>query len=176
MLVLNSVQLVFKLLQVRPHRQFPQAHRPESLQLQGGKAGFDVSVIHPSLTFSGRPSAQEAGKAASIREQCKYGKYKDIADKAGMSFYPLVHEAYGRVGEQAHRLFIMTCVAMIAQLRCQPEASVIHYWRARISLALQVSQARGIHEQFRDAQLVYNVGLLDDESTLLNYRGIAWAQ
>ena len=64
----------------------------------------------------------ETGKAASIREY-KYGKYRDISDRAGMSFYPLVHEVYGRVGEQARRLFV-ACVAKIARLRRQ---SVIHY-------------------------------------------------
>ena len=133
---------------------------------KGGKAGFDVSVIHLFWTTV----CLKEGKAASIREQEKYDKYKDIADKSKMSFYPLVHEAHshGRVGEHAHRLFV-SCVAKSAQLMSQPEASVIHYWRERISLALQISQARGIHERFR-AQLVYNVGSMtfDDESTLVN--------
>src|SRR3546814_19212463 len=88
-----------------------------------------------------------------------------------MSFHPLVHKAHGRVGISAHRVLKM-CVEKIALLRRQPVASVIHYWRSRLSLALQISQARAVHERFRDSQLAPNAG--SDESSWLNYRGIAW--
>ena len=56
----------------------------------------------------------------------KYDKYKEIAKAVGMSFYLLVHEAYGRVGIQAHHL-LKACVAKIDALRRQPVASVIYY-------------------------------------------------
>ena len=114
----------------------------------------------------------EAGKAASKCEQVKYDKYKEIAEAEGMSFYPLVHEACGGVGTQAHNLF-KVCVTNIDALRRQPVPSVIYYWRARFSFSLQISQARAIHERFRDSQLIHSVG--SDESTYLNYRGFAWA-
>ena len=128
---------------------------------------------HPALLRYAPGTVPEAGKAASKREQEKYSKYKELARAAGMTFYPLVHEAHGRVGLSAQRVF-KTCVERIAQLRRQPEASVVYYWRSRISLSLQISQARAVHERFRDSQLAHNAG--SDESSRLNYRGIAWAK
>lgn len=129
-------------------------------------------MTHPALLpgAKGSNTVPEAGKAASKREQEKYDKYKEIAKAAGMAFHPLVHEAYGRVGTQAHHL-LKDCVAKIAELRRQPVATVLHYWRARFSLSLQISQARAIHERFRDSQLIYSAG--SDESTHLDYREFA---
>ena len=49
--------------------------------------------------------------------------------------------------------FLKIYVETIAQLRRQPEASVVHFLRARISLALKISQTRAVHERFRDSQL-----------------------
>jgi hypothetical protein len=87
--------------------------------------------------------------------------------------YPLVHEAHGRVGKAAQEI-LQICVQKIAAVRRQPAASVVFYWRSRLSLALQVSQARAVHERFRDSLLAHNVG--SDESSWLDYRGIAWAR
>jgi hypothetical protein len=120
-------------------------------------------------------SVPEAGKAASNREQQKYSKYREIARAAGKTFYPLVHEAHGRVGDAA-REALKICVQKIAALRRQPVASVIHYWRSRLSLALQISQARAVHGRFRDSLLAHNVGSGSDESSRLDYRDIAWAR
>ena len=114
---------------------------------KGRKACFDVSVTHPALLLraKGSNTIPEAGKTASKCEQMKYDTYKEIAKAAGISFYPLVHEVYGRVGIQPHNL-LKVCVAKIAALRRQPVASVIYYWRARLSVSLQISQARAIYE------------------------------
>src|SRR3546814_20680420 len=88
-----------------------------------------------------------------------------------MTFHPLVHEAHGRVGISAHRA-LKICVEKIVLLRCQPVGSVIHYWRSRLSLALQISQARAVPERFRASHLAHTAG--SDESPWLTYRGIAW--
>ena len=140
---------------------------------RGSRACFDVSVTHPALLQYGANTVPEAGKAASNREQQKNNKYKAIAKADGKTFYPLVHEAHGRVGKAAQEI-LQICVQKIAALRRQPASSVVFYWRSRLSLALQVSQARAVHERFRDSQLAHNVG--SDESSWLDYRGIAWAR
>ena len=92
-------------------------------------------LSNPSGTVTsakGSNTVPEARKVASKREQVKYDKYKEIAKAAGMSFCPLVHEAYGRMAIQAHNL-LKVCVAKIAALGRQPVPSVIYYWRARVS-------------------------------------------
>jgi hypothetical protein len=181
-LVLNYAQMLREagfLTRMEPRNEFIHidgtGKRPD-LQVynfKGGRACFDVSVTHPALLRHGLSTAPEAGKAAGKREQEKFSKYKDIATAAGMTFHPLVHEAHGRVGISAQRV-LKTCVEKIALLRRQPVASVIHYWRSRLSLALQISQARAVHERFRDSQVAHNAG--SDESSWLNYRGIAWSR
>ena len=127
-------------------------------------------LSNPSGTVTsakGSNTVPEARKVASKREQVKYDKYKEIAKAAGMSFYPLVHEAYGRVGIQAHNL-LKACVAKIAALKRQPVASVFCYWCARFSLSLQISQARAIHERFRDSQWIHSsVHMLDQMRILI---------
>ena len=69
-------------------------------------------------------SVPEAGKAASNREQQKYSKYREIARAAGKTFYPLVHEAHGRVGDAAREVLKVCVQKIAAALRRQPVASV----------------------------------------------------
>ena len=80
----------------------------------------------------------------------KYDKYKEIAKAVGMSFYLLVHEAYGRVGIQPHNLL-------------KAVASVIYYWRARVSISLQISQKRagtGLGGSRREEDLALKLRML----------------
>ena len=183
-LVLNYAQMFRDaglITRTEPRYEFihtdASAKRPDLLvyNFKGGRACFDVSVTHPVLLHNSPNTVPEAGKAASKREQEKYNKYKEIAKAAGMTFHPLVHEAHGRVGISAQRVF-KTCVEKIAQLRRQPVSGVIHYWRSRISLALQISQAQAVHERFRDSQLAHNAGSDESSSSRLDYRDIAWAR
>ena len=148
------------------------AKRPDLLvyNSKGGRACFDISVTHPACLHYAQGTIPAPGQAASNREQQKYDKYKELASNAGMSFYPLVHEAYGRVGISSHRI-IKTCAAKISTLRRCHEGNVLHYWRTRLSLALHISQARAVHERFRDSQLTTYAG--PDESSRLNYNMFA---
>lgn len=74
-----------------------------------------------------------------------------------MTFYPLAHEAHGRVGSTRPEILQICDEKIEAALRRQPVMSVVHYWRSRLSLALQISQARAIHERFHEAQLAHIV-------------------
>ena len=145
-LVLNYAQMLREAgfqTKIEPRNEFVLTDGTEKradLQVynyKGRKACFDVSVTHSALLprVKGSNTVPEAGKAASKREQARYDNYKEIAKAAGMSFCPLVHEACGGVGIQAHNL-LKVCVAKIAALRRQPVSSVIYYWCARFSLSL----------------------------------------
>jgi hypothetical protein len=118
---------------------------------------------------------RQARLQTSNREQqkySKYSKYREIARAAGKTFYPLVHEAHGRVGDAAREVLKICVQKIAAALRRQPVASVSSLvgvqnfpWRFK-SLRLERS-----HERFRDSLLAHNVG--SGESSRLNYRGIA---
>src|SRR3546814_1441953 len=112
-LVLNCAQMLREagvLTRTEPQNEFIHidgtAKRPDRqvYNFKGGRACFDVSVTHPALLRYGHSTVPEAGKAAGKREQEKFSKYMDIANSAGMTFHPIVHEAHGRVGISAQRV------------------------------------------------------------------------
>jgi hypothetical protein len=141
-----------------------------------GRACFDVSIAHPWATTSLNAVGDNptAGKAASLRESQKRDMYGDISAAAGMSFFPLVHEAYGRVGNAARNL-IHVCAERIAANSHAPKAGILHYWRSRLSLCLQILLAQAIRERFA---LVLQPGCSGglDESRRVDFFAISRAE
>ncbi len=87
--------------------------------------------------------------------------YGDISAAVGMSFYPVVHEVYGRVGKAARSL-IDICADRIAALTHSPKAGILHYWRSRLSMTLQLLLAQSVRERFALAQVPNYSGSMDE--------------
>jgi hypothetical protein len=138
-----------------------------------GRACFDVSVTHPWATASVTAAGQNptAGKAACLREGEKRRKYGDLASAAGMSFHPLIHESYGRVGREASWL-IQHCVERISELKHIPKPGILHYWRCRFSVLLQRLLAQAVRERFASCQAP-NLPSGADECHRLDYHSIS---
>src|SRR3546814_7246031 len=64
-----------------------------------------------------------------------------------MQFFPVVHESYGRLGAAAEKL-LRICADRIAASKRIPKASVLFYWRSRLSILLQKMLARASQERF----------------------------
>src|SRR3546814_6795718 len=64
-----------------------------------------------------------------------------------MQFFPVVHESYGRLGAAAEKL-LQICADRIAASKRIPKASVLFYWRSRLSILLQKVLARASQERF----------------------------
>lgn len=138
--------------------------RPDLLihNYKNGRAYFDVAVVHPGcLSVTKQPNVPKPGSAAQKRENDKYGKYKALAEQAGGSFFPLVHEAYGRVGEAAQRI-LKLCAKKIAFLTRSPMGGILYYWRSRLALTLQDYQIRGVYERYTDACPPIRIGEGDE--------------
>src|SRR5690606_8306346 len=101
----------------------------------------------PHSVISGRANL-DPGEAARIRGRAKIDKYRELASQVGMKFFPIVLETFGRLGESAQRI-VKICAERIAARIHAPKASVLFYWRSRISFTLQ-QRARSL-EPVRNA-------------------------
>src|SRR5690606_33999403 len=115
-----------------------------------GRTCFDISILHPHSILRGRANLDPA-EAARIRGQAKIDKYKTLAANAGMEFFAIVQESYGRLGVAAEEL-LRTCADKIALTKRIPKASVLFYWRSRLSMLLQQMLARACQERFLNIQ------------------------
>jgi hypothetical protein len=160
-----------------PHRRISETSRGD-LQVynfRGGQACFGVSVTHPALLHQGSNTVPEAGKAANLQPgTAKVQQIQGNCEGSRKDFLP----SRARSARASWRRSSRSSQGLRAEDCCTQEATggecVIHYWRSKLSLALQISQARAVHERFRGSLLAHNVG--SDESSRLNYRGIAWAR
>src|SRR3546814_9221345 len=105
-----------------------------------GRTCFDVSVIHPNIILRGRANLKP-GDASRTRGQANIDKYKALAADAGMQFFPVVDESYGRLGAAAEKL-LRICADRIAASKRIPKAAVLFYWRSRLSILLQKKNGR----------------------------------
>jgi hypothetical protein len=97
-------------------------------------------------------TAVERGHAARLAAEMKVGKYGDHFPDD--TFVPLAVETYGCL-DFAFDGFLGTCARRAAELRAGGLGSVpmgsrlISYYRSRVSISLQRSQARAIHHRGR---------------------------
>jgi len=137
-----------------------------------GRTSFDVSVIHPHSLLGGRANFKP-GDAAKTRGQQKIDKYKSLATEAGMAFFPLVHESFGRLGVPAEQVLRICCERISVSKRA-PKASILFYWRSRFSILLQKMLARACQERLLNTQSPNSRGE-DDECDEVDYHDIARA-
>src|SRR3546814_16475535 len=84
-----------------------------------------------------------------------------------MQFFPVVHESYGCLGTAAEKL-LRICADRIAASKRIAKASVLFYWRSRLSILLQKMLARASQERF----LNINLRGGDDECFQVDFREI----
>ncbi len=117
---------------------------------QGGpRLLVDVTVADPLRTAA--ESAVERGHAARVAEAAKAAKYADHSPDDRL--IPAAIETFGCFGGPFDRLLRM-CAQRAAALRVSDESQVadeasrlLRYYRQRISVSLQRSQARAVHHR-----------------------------
>ena len=98
----------------------------------------DVLVVHPYSTTAGRAAADaERGK------ELKYRVWRDQARIADCDFYPLVVEAFGRVGEGTRRLIRRMASRAAMERGLSPEREW-RRWLDLLGVCLQLSQAEAL--------------------------------
>jgi hypothetical protein len=116
----------------------------------GSRVLADVVVTDPTRSTAVMVTAVERGHAARLAAEMKVGKYGDHFPDD--TFVPLAVETYGCL-DSAFDGFLGTCARRAAELRAGglgpvPVASrLICYYRSRVSISLQRSQARAIHHR-----------------------------
>ena len=116
----------------------------------GSRILADVTVADPLRDGMLPEAAVERGRAARDAAQAKAVKYGD--HPADDTFIPLAVETYGCL-DSAFDEFLGTCARRAAELRMggldsAPLASrLLCYFRQRVSVSLQRSQARAVHHR-----------------------------
>ena len=125
---------------------------------QGGpRVLADVVVADPTRSTAVAVTAVERGHAARVAAQIKAGKYADHFPDD--TFIPLAVETYGCL-DSAFDEFLGTCARRAAELRmggldsCPLAARLLCFYRQRVSVTLQRSQARAVHH--RAARAVFS--------------------
>jgi hypothetical protein len=116
----------------------------------GSRVLADVVVAVPTRSTAVMVTAVERGHAARLSTEMKVGKYGDHFPDD--TFVPLAVETYGCL-DSAFDEFLGTCARRDAELWAGGLGSVpmasrlISYYRSRVSISLQRSQARAIHHR-----------------------------
>ena len=95
----------------------------------------DVAVVFPCSASPGRAAAD-----ASADKRVKYTVWRDQARAHNVDFYPLVFEAFGRVGGGAIRL-VHRLASRAAEDRGLSVPAERSRWLELLSACLQLSQA-----------------------------------
>jgi hypothetical protein len=117
----------------------------------GSRVLADMVVADPTRSMAVMVTAVERGHAARLAAEMKVGKYGNhFSDD---TFVPLAVETYGCL-DSAFDGFLGTCARRSTELRAGglgpvPLAStgLICYYRSRVLISLQRSQARAIHHR-----------------------------
>jgi hypothetical protein len=113
--------------------------------------GFDVAVTHPCAPSYIVGSSTRQRYAAEAREAIKLAKYDAACESVGITFVPAVFESFGVAGKLFEEWFKDTMKAKdkadkAAGVRVSWTAHTTSaFWQQRISVALQVGNARMIH-------------------------------
>ena len=101
---------------------------------------LDITVRHPRAERYRPASEQVAGSAAARAEAEKEDKYPAAR---GRAVWPVAHETWGRLGEQAEQLLVVIAAAAArrAYRRGRTAGTELRRWRAQLDAALQRSVA-----------------------------------
>ena len=122
----------------------------------GPRVLADVVVADPTRSTAVAVTAVERGHAARVAAQMKEGKYADHSPDD--TFIPLAVETYGCL-DSSFDEFLGTCARRAAELRIggldprQLTSRLLCFYRQRVSVALQRSQARAVHHRAARAVL-----------------------
>jgi len=105
----------------------------------------DVTVTHPATTakITHNNTDKNIGRAAYLSEMSKRREYAEMSKQNNLHFVPLAFETYGRWGKELISFFeknVMTGWRKSGQ--CTPLAVMKEYWKKRLSVNLQVMNAR----------------------------------
>jgi hypothetical protein len=113
--------------------------------------GLDIAVTHPCAATYVRSAAREALACATQREGFKKGKYGPACDSVAMEFIPAVFETFGACGP-AFAEYFRSQVAWMSERVGDHDptgggftaSTFSSWWQQRISVALQLGNARCI--------------------------------
>ena len=108
--------------------------------------GFDVQITNCAQAAFVNFGKEAAQRALATSEKNKIRKYKDLAERACISFTPVVFETQGMFGPQWDSIYNET-VCQIAKNKGLSEIQVDRYWSVRFSVALQEGISRQILER-----------------------------
>jgi hypothetical protein len=120
--------------------------------------GIDVAVTHPCAASYVAAAAREALGCAALREGFKVGKYRPACSTVGIQFVPAVFETFGSCGAQFEEWFRSQVAWMSERVGDRDAlggftaATFSSWWQQRISVALQLGNARCIIERARRDQ------------------------
>jgi hypothetical protein len=120
--------------------------------------GIDVAVTHPCAASYVAAAAREALGCAALREGFKVGKYRPACSTVGIQFVPAVFETFGSCGAQFEAWFSSQVDWMSERVGDRDAlggftaATFSSWWQQRISVALQLGNARCIIERARRDQ------------------------
>jgi hypothetical protein len=114
---------------------------PTAVSSTGRNVTFDFAVTSPITNSSLRiRSASTKGAAANAAYKGKLDTYTDFAAQNDLDFVPIIFESFGSchpvVGEWISKL-----AANAASLHSIPVSVLVGYWKRRISVVLQRSNA-----------------------------------
>ena len=125
---------------------------------RSASVGLDIAVTHPCAASYVTSAAREALACATQREGFKTGKYGPACSSVAIEFVPAVFETYGACGP-AFAEFFKSQVAWMEERVGDYDAmggftasTFSSWWQQRISVALQLGNARCIIERARRDQ------------------------
>lgn len=104
-----------------------------------------LSVTHPAIQaiIINNNTDKHQGRAAHVRELKKMRDYSKLADQNDLHFMPIIFETYGRWGKYMTQFFDASVEAGWQKNATGiPLSTIKEYWKKRISVTLQVMNAR----------------------------------
>jgi len=106
---------------------------------------LDIAVVHPctECIINKHNTDKCKGAAAKMRESSKRGDYKKLSEENDLHFTPIIFETHGRWGKDLIHFFDATVLAGWRKSGQHiPLSTIKEYWKKRISVALQLMNAR----------------------------------
>jgi hypothetical protein len=113
------------------------------------KLTVDVRLTHPGTDSNIRcGSAKEAGKSASRSATEKNSKFQEQSNDNDFDFLPIIFESYGHIHSDA-KILIDALIVRISELHQIPKSVLTNYWYGRLSIQLQIGNAKLLNTRSR---------------------------